>query len=122
MDVTWKIYITFFLIILVSATCATPVRKIYKSPDKFQGKQVKVKGRVISSIELSDLYSFTIRDKSGKIMVVTENLLPLKNDKIRVKGTFEKNFIYKEQTIMVIKERILKERPIQDSKKKIRKI
>jgi uncharacterized membrane protein YcgQ (UPF0703/DUF1980 family) len=122
MTIPGKIYSSFFLLVLILSACATPVKKIYKSPDKFQGKQVKVKGRVISSIELSDLYSFTIKDKSGKIMVVTENLLPLKNDRIRVKGTFEKNFIYKEKTIMVIKERKLKERPIQDAKKKIRKI
>jgi uncharacterized membrane protein YcgQ (UPF0703/DUF1980 family) len=99
-----------------------PIKKLYKSPEKFQGKEIQVKGRVISSIELSDLYSFTIKDKSGKIMVVTENLLPLKNDKISVKGTFERNFLYKEKTIMVIKEKKMKERPMQDAKKKIRKI
>jgi hypothetical protein len=110
------------LIFLFASGCATSIRKIYKSPDKYHGKKIIVKGVVISSLELIDLYSFTLKDKTGKIMVVTENLLPLKNDKIRVRGIIDKNFSYKEQNIVVIKEKKMKEQKLDDAKKKINKI
>jgi uncharacterized membrane protein YcgQ (UPF0703/DUF1980 family) len=111
-----------FLIITLSACYTTSVKKLYKKSEKYQGKNIRVRGRVVSSIELSDLRSFTIRNRKGKIMVVTENLLPLKNDRLRVKGKFERNFIYKDQNMMVIKEKKMKSRKIPDSKKKINKL
>jgi len=115
-----KIFTTCLLILLVSG-CAIPIKKIYKSPDKYNGKKIVVKGEVISSLELNDLYSFTIKDKTGKIMVVTENLLPLKQDKLRVKGIVDKNFTYKEQNIIVVKEKKMKGQMMYDDKKKYRK-
>jgi hypothetical protein len=114
------IFVVF--IFLLASACATPIRKIYKSPDKYHDKKIIVKGVVISSLELIDLFSFTLKDKSGKIMVVTENLLPLKNDRIRVHGIIDKNFSYKEQNIIVIKEKKMKQQKLNDARKKINKL
>jgi uncharacterized protein YdeI (BOF family) len=110
-----------FLIVLFNA-CATSIRQVYKKQDKLQGKKVVVRGTVVSSLELSDLYCFTVRDKSGKILIVTENLLPIKNDKVRIKGILEKNFVYKNQNMVIIKEKKLKGTEPEDSKKKIHKL
>jgi len=110
------------LVLLIVQSCATPIKIIYKSPDKFNGKKIVVKGSVISSLELIDLCSFTIKDRTGKIMVVTENLLPLKNDKIKVHGTVDRNYQYKEQNMIVIKEEKMKMQKMKDARKKIDKI
>jgi hypothetical protein len=110
------------LALLIIQSCATPIKRIYKSPDKFNGKKIVVKGSVISSLELIDLCSFTIKDRSGKIMVVTENLLPLKNDKIKVHGVVDRNYHYKEQNMIVIKEEKMKMQKMKDARKKIQKI
>jgi hypothetical protein len=111
----------FAIFLLLLSGCSIPIKKIYKYPDKYNGKKITVKGEVISSLELRDLYSFTLRDKSGKIMVVTENLLPLKNDKLRVYGIVDIGFQYKEQNIFVIKEKKMKVQKLYDPKKKYRK-
>jgi len=112
----------FIVLIFILEGCATSINSINKRQEKLQGKQVVVKGRVISSLEFRDLTCFTIRDKSGKIMVITENLLPFKNDKVRVKGILERNFTYKDQTMLVIKENKIKLKKPEESKKKIIKI
>jgi uncharacterized protein YdeI (BOF family) len=112
-----KILINFTILLLISA-CAIPIKKIYKSPERFNGRKVVIKGKVISSLQLNDLFTFTIKDKTGKMMVVTENLLPLQKDKLRVNGVVDKNFIYKEQTIIVVKEKKMKEQQLYDEKRK----
>jgi uncharacterized protein YdeI (BOF family) len=117
-----RLFLYLSLLIILSESCVTRIHSVYKRQDKLQGKNVMVKGEVISSLELYDLYCFTIRDKSGKIMIVTDNLLPVKNDKVRVKGILEKNFIYKNQTMLVIKEKKIKAPKPEVSKKKINKI
>jgi uncharacterized protein YdeI (BOF family) len=118
----FKIVVIYISILFIITGCATPIRKINKSPEKYHGKKIYVRGEVISSIELIDLYSFTIRDKSGKIMVVTENRLPLQKDRIRVYGMVDKNFNYRERNIVVIKEKKMKGIEMEDPKKKIREI
>jgi len=116
------IFILFIAFLSIITGCATPIAKIYKSPEKFHGKKITIKGRVISSLELIDLYSFTLKDRSGKIMIVTDNLLPLENDKIRVHGIVDKDFVYKEQKIIIVKEKKMKEIKMDDARKEIRKI
>ncbi len=103
-------YTTFgvmFAIIIFSG-CATSIKKIKKDPARFHGKKIHIKGQVISSLELSELNCFTIRDKTGNILVVTDNMLPLKSDKIRVKGVVDQQYTYKTQNLLVVKEKKMK--------------
>jgi hypothetical protein len=117
-----KIVSVYLILILLLQGCATPIKKIYRSPEKYHNKDVKVKGRVISSLQLIDLLSFTIKDRTGKIMIVTKNLLPLKNDKVKVHGQVDRNFKYKEQNTIVIVEKKLKLQKMKDAKMKIEKL
>jgi hypothetical protein len=117
-----KVTSIIVLLYLLLGSCATPIKNIYKKPDKFQGKKVCIKGRVISSIQLYDLCSFTVKDRTEKIVVVTDNLLPLKNDKVRIVGIFDKNFKYKEQNIYIIKEKKMKGRKMEGAKSKVKKL
>jgi uncharacterized membrane protein YcgQ (UPF0703/DUF1980 family) len=112
------LYTIFFLIV----GCATSIGKIKKAPYKFEGKNIKIKGRVVSSLNLKDLKSFTIQDRTGNILVITNNWLPLKNDRIRVKGQINSQFLYKDKTMLVLIEKQLKQRKAPDARKKIRKI
>jgi hypothetical protein len=114
--------VCFMFLALIFMGCASPIKKLHKKPDKYHQKKVVIKGEVISSIELSGIYSFTIKDKTGKMMVITENLLPLKNDKIRVKGIFDKNFEVKGKNSPVVREKKMKEKKPADARKKIQKI
>jgi len=96
------------LCILILYGCATPIKKIKKDPARFNGKKVCIRGRVISSLDLREINCFTLRDKTGNLLIVTDNKLPLKNDRIRVKGILEQNYPYKTQNFLVIKERKMK--------------
>jgi len=115
---TQKGFITALVISALTLTsCSTAIKHLKAKPDRYQGKKVVIRGEVVSSLDLIDINCFTIKDKSGNILIVTDNLLPLKKDKIRVKGTFEKNYKYKKQSFMVVKEKKLKPRKPEKSGK-----
>lgn len=108
---------TLFISLLVFSSCSIAIKRLKTKPDRYQGKKVIIKGEVISSLDLIDINCFTIKDRSGNILIVTDNLLPLKKDKIRVRGTFEKNYKYKKQTFMVVEEKKMKLRKPEKSGK-----
>jgi hypothetical protein len=113
--ITNIIWFGFCLILL--SYCTTSIKTIKKNPVKFNNRNISIKGRVISSLDLKDLNCFTLRNQSGNILVVTANLLPLENDKIRVKGTIDYQYVYKNQTLLVLKEKKLKPQKSPASKK-----
>ncbi|MDF1546863.1 MAG: hypothetical protein P1P88_03525 [Bacteroidales bacterium] len=97
--------------------CTSSIKHLKKNADRFQGKKVRISGEVISSLDLLDINCFTLKDRSGNILIVTDNLLPLKRDKIKVKGTFEKAYHYKKQNFMVVMEKKMKlQKPIKSDK------
>ncbi|MEN8121945.1 MAG: hypothetical protein ABFS35_16460 [Bacteroidota bacterium] len=83
---------------------------IVKKPEKYNGKKVKVSGKVISSLRLVDIMCFTIKDKSGKICVITQNYLPMQGGHLFVSGVVERNYQYDGRSLLVIKEKKLKGR------------
>ena len=56
------------------------IKKINKKPERFQEKKVIVRGKVISALDLLDINCFTLKQNSNNLLVVTDNLLPLKRD------------------------------------------
>ncbi|NJO92575.1 MAG: hypothetical protein HC831_29130 [Chloroflexia bacterium] len=105
---------TIYVLIISLSTltsCITTIKNINKKPDRFQGKKVYVRGKVVSSLDLLDINCFTLKGKKGNLLIVTDNLLPLKDDKIWVTGVVERNYKYKKRTLLVIIEK----------KKKLRK-
>ena len=91
-------------IIIFSIGCTTPIRRIVKHPEKLDGRRVKIKGKVVSSLYLEDLQIFYLEDKIGNntIPVVTEYYLPLKNDYIKVRGRVKNNYSYNGKKPMVV--------------------
>ena len=110
------------LIIFGINSCTVPIKVVLKKGRKINGKKIRVKGKVISSIELSDIKCFTVKDRTGKILIITNNLLPLKRDFIKVSGVLNTNYQYKKQQMIVIEEKQMKLKKLKiPSKRKIRK-
>ncbi len=73
-------------------------------------------GKVVSSINLKEVNSFTIKNFKKRIMVVTPNYLPLLGDRILVKGKVVTNCKHRNSTLLVIKEEKKKMRKPQKPK------
>lgn len=67
----------------------TPIREVTTAPANFEGKEIRLKGRVVSvtKVPLLDMKAYTLRDDSGEITVTTQGALPAVNDAIGVSGT-----------------------------------
>ncbi len=73
----------------------TPIRDITAAPANFEGKEVKLKGKVasITKLPLVDMKSYTLRDDTGEITVTTQGALPAVNDGVGVRGTVKSTAI-----------------------------
>ena len=81
----------------------TPINKILEAPRSYSGKTVKISGEVTEVVSLVVAKYFTVQDKTGKIIVVTERPLPKEGTKIVVSGIVQEAFsIGDEQLIVVV--------------------
>lgn len=69
----------------------TPVKEIVTSPAQFEGKEVRVKGKVkdITKIPLLELKLYVLDDGTGEVTVVTGEDLPAVNETVSLKGVVE---------------------------------
>lgn len=67
----------------------TAVKDIQAMPANFEGKEVKLKGKVISLIRLPmlDVKAYTLKDDTGEISVATMGTPPAVNDEVSLRGT-----------------------------------
>src|SRR5947209_3572874 len=79
----------------------TPIKEIVAAPATFEGKEVRLKGRVkdITRIPLIELKSFVLNDGSGDITVTTQGNLPALNDDIALTGSVSSAAIIGGQSI-----------------------
>ncbi len=104
-----KIGINIILLITIFTLtcCSTSIRRILKHPAKFHGKTVRVKGTVVSSLELEGLRAFSVRSGRNTITIVTKAyVLPVLGDKVKIKGKVDAKFKYQRSKITVIKEKM----------------
>jgi hypothetical protein len=64
----------------------TKVNEIVVAPAQFEGKEVKLKGRVRTTLWVPKFKSYTLRDPTGELTVVTQGTLPEKNSDVAIKG------------------------------------
>jgi len=66
----------------------TPIGEIVRSPGRFEGEPVRVRGEVtsVTKIPLVDFKSYTLRDDSGEILVLTEGALPGIEETVAIKA------------------------------------
>ena len=79
----------------------TPIRDITAAPTSFEGKAVKLKGKVtgITKLPLIDMKSYILRDDTGEITVTTQGALPAVNDGVGVRGTVKSTAIIGGQSL-----------------------
>jgi len=79
----------------------TPIGDILQNPGSFEGKTIKVKGEVTEVIQLPmfEYKSFTLRDDSGEILVMTAGPLPPLHQKTAIKAQVKTMAIINEQSI-----------------------
>ncbi len=65
----------------------TPIKEIVATPGQFDGKEVKIKGKVESPVQVLGLKTFTVKDEGGDITVTTDGTLPSAGAEVAVKGT-----------------------------------
>lgn len=79
----------------------TPVKDIVASPTQFEGKEIRVMGKVkdVTKIPLVDIRLYVLDDGSGEVTVLARNDLPAVNDSVTVKGVVESAAILGGQSI-----------------------
>jgi len=71
----------------------TPIKDIAAAPARFEGKEVKIKGKAESPVQLLGVRTFTIKDEGGDITVSTSGSLPAAGAEVAVKGTVKSAII-----------------------------
>ncbi|HXF67963.1 MAG TPA: hypothetical protein VNK67_14860 [Burkholderiales bacterium] len=65
----------------------TPIGEINAAPARFEGSEVKLKGRVAGIVKLPGVRAYTLQDESGRITVVAAGELPPQNSEVALRGT-----------------------------------
>ena len=92
--------------ILIFCGCSTSIGRITKHGEKFDGKKVTVKGKVVNTLHLEDLNYFVLKKGNQRINIITNDFLPAVNDNVKVKGKVINEFCYQRDTILVVKETV----------------
>lgn len=65
----------------------TPIREILAAPAQFEGREVKLRGRVKDVVKLPVIgQAYTLRDEGGELIVMTTGALPPVNAEVALKG------------------------------------
>ena len=89
-----------------------PIKTIVENPRDYEGKGLAISGKVVNRASLSFLKYFTLRDKTGEIIVITSKTLPTIGSTVRIKGKVVEAFtIGNEQLLVFIEEDCLKISP-----------
>lgn len=81
-----------FLVLLVLGGCAsvTPIRELLDDPSRYDGKTVRVEGKVKGSVGGLGVGAYEVTDKTGTLTVVSEKSDPPRTGAdIGVKGKFD---------------------------------
>lgn len=66
----------------------TPIGEITIGPARYEGQELNVKGKVIkiSKLPFFEIKSYTLQDRTGEIIVVTEHTLPSVDETVAIKA------------------------------------
>lgn len=79
----------------------TPLKEIVAAPAQFEGKEVRIRGKVkdVTRIPLINLSMYIVDDGSGEITVMAQDKLPAMGDTVNVRGVVESAAILGGQSI-----------------------
>lgn len=75
---------TSLLSLLFLASCATDIKEIKENRTDYLGKEVTIKGTVVSTVPFTKIYE--VKDETGSLYVNTPNELPDKDGAYRIRG------------------------------------
>jgi len=99
------VFLFFVVLFTFSTACNTKIKKILNDPEKYHQKKVKVKGKVVGSVDFGYVRSFSIKDKTGIITIITREPIPYTGELYIVKGTVNMNFVLMKRKMLIIDEK-----------------
>lgn len=81
----------------------TLIGKILRNPQAYEGKILNIKGKVTERVSFMTMKYFKLKDRTGEIMVITEDTLPPVGKKIIVKGKVDNTFSIGGKQMLVFK-------------------
>jgi hypothetical protein len=90
---------------LTLAGCAstTPIRRLLDEPQRYEGRTVRVEGRVTRSAGLLGVGAYEIDDGTGRIVVIAQGRgVPAQGANTRAKGTFRSVFSWLGTTVAAV--------------------
>jgi len=101
-----KLFIlTLFVLISCSQFFPTDIKDILDNPREYDGKTVTISGEVTESINLIILKYFSVKDKTGEIIVVTEKSVPKSGESVKITGVVNQAFAIENKSLVVILEK-----------------
>jgi hypothetical protein len=96
LEITMRLQLPVVLLATLLAGCdllapATPIKEVLSAPAAFEGKEVRLKGKVkdVTKIPLVDIKAYTLQDETGEIVVTTDGALPAQGAELRLRGRVE---------------------------------
>lgn len=85
----------------------TTIKEITEAPAHFDGKEIKLKGKVksVTKVALLDIKLFVLDDGTGQVMIIPTENMPAENETVALSGVVENVAIIGGQSLgMHIKE------------------
>ena len=85
---------------------SAPIANLLANPRHYEGKTVMINGRVVESQSLLIVKYFVLEDKTGRITVVTDRILPKVGQAERVRGKINESFSIGPARLVVLMEEL----------------
>ena len=97
-----KTWAYFLVIVLLVSGCSfhTQISKIRYEPQKYEGRQISIKGKVSETLGLPFVQKgiYQVDDGTGKIWVVSQIRRPYRGEEVTVKGELKTGLSIHSQT------------------------
>lgn len=88
----------------VGGLFSVPIKDVLNNPREYEGKSITIAGTVGEPVSLILVKAYTLYDDTGKIVVVTERILPHQGEKITVKGSVDTLLEFGGKNVTVFRE------------------
>lgn len=105
---TFTLCVLLLAVALAATACAgfgaTRIGTILEDPRHYHGRDVTIAGEVVDSLNLFVIKAYTVRDRTGEILVVTRGAVPREGATVRVEGRVNQAFAVADKSLVVIVE------------------
>ena len=99
----------FLILILLGCNSSegiftVPIKELLDNPRKYENKVITISGNVTDVFSIMLVKTYTLSDDTGQITVVTSRILPMKGEKLKVRGIIKEAFSLGDMSLTVFKE------------------